>query len=71
MALANAKKEHIANLDKVDGQDQFEMVATKWAKKKMVLHPPFSKVGGIGKMNLVGDLLPSLANFPKGDIKQP
>jgi hypothetical protein len=45
------------------------MVATKWAKQKKVLCTPFSKVGGIGKMNLVGDLLPSLANFPKGDIK--
>jgi hypothetical protein len=38
-------------------------------KKKTVLHTPFSKAGGIGKMNLVEDLLPSLANFPKGDIK--
>jgi hypothetical protein len=38
-------------------------------KKKKVLHTPFSKVGGIGKMNLVGGLLPSLVNFPKGDIK--
>jgi hypothetical protein len=45
------------------------MVATKWAKTKKGLHTPFSKVGGIGKMNLVRDLLPSLANFPKGDIK--
>jgi len=45
------------------------MVATKWAKKKKVLHTPFSKVCGIGKMHLVGDLLPSLANFPKGYIK--
>jgi hypothetical protein len=38
-------------------------------KKKKVLHTLFSKVVGIGKMNLVGGLLPFLANFPKGDIK--
>ncbi len=41
MALANAKKEHIANPNKVDGQDQFEMVATKWAKINGFTHTIF------------------------------
>jgi hypothetical protein len=66
--LPMLRKNTLQTLTKLMDKTNLRWCLLHGQKKKGFTHT-FSKVGGIGKMNLVRGLLPSSANFPKGDIK--